>query len=333
MKILHLYPKDNSQLAHYVTMLTSSLPESVESFCTDDVNTIQKLCRQNTPDIIHMHGDVTFKPPSSTRLVITPHGYPVRLHSYVLIARSAMEYKKLAVSHKRIEIVRNPIVTRTTTTQQLGLQTFAIYQRVMDSNVIELMDESTKKWLSKILKAAICGDARWVVSGTNSQTIDANGEAGSDDSHTIDWRKLFIYAEHEGIMMLVQQGVNILGLMPPTINAKDIPTFLPDDYKQPSPMPSKTLLKLIETAHSEKEKGEVLILRLAEIHQALMRPDVDEAMLLSELETRKLLPFFASLLQLLSELTLLDEGFMACKPMNNGLTKQLKTLLNNHLRI
>jgi len=333
MKILHLYPKDNSQLAQYVMMLTSSLPQGVQSSCTDDVNTFQKFYSQDTPDIIHLHGEVIFTPPPSSRLVITPHGYPVGHHSYVLIARSSMEHKRLAASHKRIETVRNPIITHTTTPQQLASQTFAIYQKVMDSNVLELMDEPTRKCLSIVLKAAICGDARWVMNGDSSRAVDTKGVKGNDANSAVDWRKLFIYAEHEGITTLVQQGIGILRLTPPAINAKDIPTFLPDNYQQPSPMPSKPLLKLIETAHSEKEKGVVLILRMAEIHRALLRPDVDEAMLLSELESRKLLPFFASLLQLLSEQTLLDEGFMPCQPMDNSLTKQLRTLLNNHLRI
>lgn len=320
MKILHIYPKNDSRLAQYVGLLSKAMTDDVEMLSTDDNKDFLTACHQFRPDIVHMHGHTPFTIPEGTRLVITPHGQQVEHEAYTLIARSPIEYKQLAEHHQRIEVIRDPMITRTTTAQELARQTLGVYRRVMDSNVLELMDDDTLTALSLLLKAGICGDSRWL------------GNAPAMPSHP-DWRKLLIYACHEGISDMLSDGIRVMGINAPTMDAASIPSYLPNNYQKPEPMGRIPLFALIRQIRTECQNDQMLILRLVETHQALMRPDVDERMLMRELESAKMQAFFACLLQLLSEQTRLDEGFMPCEPVNNRTTQRLRTLLKRHLQI
>ena len=318
MKILHIYPPNDSQLAQYVSLLMKHMKQDVESVATDHLKAAPKLIIELHPDIVHLHGDIHSQLPSSLRLVVTPHGHPVTLNAYALIARSSIEQSTLASHYERIELIRNPIITRTTTPQELASETLRVYRKVMDSNVLELMDADTLLMLKQLLKAAICGNHEWVTEALPKQT---------------DWRKLFIYAEHEGIGHLLRHGINIMQLSIEPIDAAQIPTFLPTGFHRPEPSSKTDLPQIIEQAYVEVANGQLSMLRLCELHQALMSPDVDDEVLVKTLQGSHRLAFFSSMLQLLCEQTGLDEGFMPCKPTNNDTTQQLRILLKKHLQI
>lgn len=320
MKILHFHPSNNSQLAQYVSLLAKGMPGDVELATTDNIKEFGILCSSFCPDIIHIHGQLPKKPiPQTTRLVVTPHGQIVTApNAYVLIARSEIEKEQLISSNPRIEVVRNPIITRSTTLDRLFQQMSVIYRKVMDSNVLPLMDSDTTTALSLLLKAGICGDHRWVDTKQVGQP---------------DWRKIFLYAELEGVGNVLRDGIAIMNVKAPDIDAAIIPTYLPADFKKPQPLGLCTFVHLMQQIEIEVANGQLSMLRLVEIHRALLRPDLDEEVLMKELEGENLHGLLASMLQLLQETTMLDEGFMPCQPVENQLTEQLRNLLKNHLYI
>jgi len=306
MDILHIYDESDSMAAQYVAMLTAALSGKVTMRRATTASTFREQVKAQQPDIVHVHGKSPFALPADLRLVVTPHGSPLTINNvYVVVARSQMERQQLSAVHKRVEMVLNPIITRTITPEACGRLMFDIYTRVMNSSVYQLMDEDTRLALSELLCAAICGDRRWV--STHSQKPD--------------YHLLCTYAEREGILQLIERGASILGVdIPPQVK---VDGYLPDGFKQPEPRNWNSIPELVDDI---KVNGPSL-LRLAELTMMLRDHRLDEGKLLSQLEDRRQESTFASLLQLLQEQTQLTEGFMPCMPQDNAETQRLRTQL------
>ena len=224
MQVLHFYPSNEPVIAQYVSMLTAP----ADNASADDVKTFRQKVQEQLPDIVHLHGCRNAEMLKATewarrqgcRIVITPHGelqqweqsglsekysHRLLLHTYVLIVRSPMEADAMTTLgyDKRIEVVPNPIITRTTTAERLKERYKSIYQRVMDSNILELMDQDTRIALRKLLKAGITQDERWVE---------------PFDPTTVNWHKLFIYADLEGVMPYVDRGMMAMRITQSSFN-------------------------------------------------------------------------------------------------------------------
>ena len=76
-----------------------------------------------------------------------------------------------------------------------------------------------------------------------------------------------------------------------------------------------------------------LLLHLIELTRELYRDTVDDERLSEVLEEKGLTAFTRSLMQVLSEQTGLDEGYMPLTPIDNKLTRQIRQQLTNHLKI
>ena len=204
-------------------------------------------------------------------------------------------------------------------------QTFAIYQKVMDSNTLEQMDEESLRALAIIIKVGIMGDRRWVK------------DNHIDDAH-IDWRRLLIYAEHEHISNYVDYGISTLGLSTPSIDVSRIAAYFPDHYECP-----KTLKEVVgdydgnETDYLVRIIRQInkqpLLLHLIELTRELYRDNVNDELLTEKLEDKNLLTYAARLMQVLSEQTLLDEGYMPLDPKDDRQTEHIRRMLTNHLKI
>ena len=319
MKILHAYPHDDALLTRYVGELSSATEGMVDIKTATCAKDVSELCREWQPNIVHVHGAMTCQLPKHIRKVVTPHGADVSVKAYVIIARSLMEKQRLQkAGHQRIEIVRNPIITRTTTIQAMARQMMDIYQRVNDSNVRELMDEPTLSMLAILMKTGITGDKRWITQPLPSQ-------------EEVNWRQLCIYAQLEGTAPILQRGVAALGISPPLIDASSIKTYLPDNYLSMSPLQTDEIAVMVNTINNELSENCLPLCRITQIHQALMRPTLDEEKLLSLLDKDKTL-LLSRLLWVASQETLLDEGFMPLPPINDRKTKQIHLLLLLHQR-
>jgi hypothetical protein len=347
MKVLHLYDTKDQLIAQHVAML------NVESVSQTS----------NHIDIIHVHGcwnrSVATQAErlrlQGARIVLSPHGAlqpwiiserfstekaakallwqrNLVQHAFAVIAHGKMELDALRNLgwNPRIESIGNAVITNTITPEAMRRETYSVYQKVMDSYTLPLLSPQALKLLPILLKAGITGDKRWVqayVEGTDNgnyfNTSDFKSLNSSDD-----WRRLLLYADHENIRQVVDRGISILRLDVPKINTADIACYLPQGYKQPV-VDSADPVSIAQQAMS----GPLSMLHLVELDRALRQPDIDDDSLAAELSDQSMTRYFQRLLQLLSENTLIEEGFMPLPPINDRNTGQMRRQLATHLMV
>ena len=360
MKVLHIFPKTDDLIRQHVQLLSDGMKQSVDVHMCDSGTNIRQQLMELRPDILHCHGCWNQKMAramrtarrNGIRIVITPHGQlepwivdqkslqdkiantllwqkDAVINAYSIITLGKLErsnFLKLGWN-RRVEEIHNSVTTNTITQEQMCAKTFVVYQKVLDSNTLEQMDEVTMKALATIIKAGIMGDRRWCSS------IDS-----ISFPQDIDWRRLLIYAEHENIRNYIDYGISLLGLTVPTIDTKKINSYFPDAYTQPQPIrqvigdyqgdETLYLVKIIRQLHKQP-----LLLHLIEFTRELYRDTVNDDLLAAALDEKKLTKYTESLMQVLAEQTGLDEGYMPLQPSDNHQTVKIRKLLTNHLRI
>ena len=360
MKVLHIYPKSDDLIRQHVMLLAGGMQQSADIRTADSGTNIRQQIIEQEPDILHCHGCWSQKMALAiraarrhgARVVITPHGQlepwvvsqqniqekvvksllwqkDVISNAYAIITLGKLErsnFLKLEWN-KRVEEIHTDVTTNTITQAEMCSMTFAVYQKVMDSNTLEQMDDLSLKALSTIIKAGIMGDRRWC------KSLDSTSYP-----QDIDWRRLLIYAEHENIRNYIDYGIRVLGIPAPSIDTTRIEAYFPDSYSRPKPIKeiigdyegdeTAYLLKMIRQLNKQP-----LLLHLIELTRELYRDTVNDDLLFSALEEKNLTKFAESLMQVLSEQTGLDEGYMPLSPIDNRLTKHIRKLLTNHLKI
>ena len=352
MKVLYLYPKSNQLISQHVSMLTEHLQQSVETHIADSVGALRKALQEQIPDIIHCHGLPSVSAARAVitalnrgaRLVLTLHGqlepwaddrqrniaaiywqkeFVHKAYAVILLGRLERNNFVQIGWNTRIEEIHNAVTTNTISPQDMSTNTFAIYQKVLDSDTLALMDEPTEHMLRAIIKVGIMGDRRWA-------PILPSGSIG--------WRQLLLYAGHENIRNYVDYGISLLGCSVPAIDTSRIAAYFPEGFTIPRPVretvgeyqgkETEYLVRIISQIRQQP-----LLLNLVELTRELYRDTVDDELLSEALEEKGLTAFTSSLMQVLSEQTGLDEGYMPLPPADNRLTKQIRLQLTNHLKI
>ncbi|MCR4582104.1 MAG: glycosyltransferase [Prevotella sp.] len=369
MKILHLYPHPDEMMARYVTILADGMRHSAEVRVASSANEAKVALHEMQPDIVHCHGcwqhfivaAARVAQRNGARLVITPHGMlqPWVLEeksaaekisqsllwqrrsvnsAYTLIAQGKMErqYLEQLRWNPRIETIRNPIVTRSITAEEMCLQTFAVYQKITDSYTLEHMDDDTRRLLTQLIKAGITGNAQWA--DLTSLPFSFRQLPDEGTVREPDWRRMLIYAAHENILNYVDYGISLLQLQTPPIETEHISAYLPPSYTLPRPLKEVVgpyegdetayLVKIFQQLHRQP-----LLLHLVELSRELRRDTVNDDLLQNALEEHHLLPFAQSLMPVLQQLTGLDEGFMPVTPVQGRLTRRLLQQIATHLKI
>ena len=360
MKVLHIYPKNDNLIRQHVMLLADGMRQSADILTADSGMNLRQMIIDQEPDILHCHGCWNQKMARATRtanrrgarVVITPHGqlepWMVSQQSVQSKVVNALLWQKEAIAdayavitlgklertnflklewNPRVEEIHNAVTTNTITPEQMCSQTFIVYQKVMDSNTLEQLDDRSVKALSTIIKAGIMGDRRWC----SSLDIISYPQ-------DIDWRRLLIYAEHENIRNYVDYGISVLGLPIPTIDTEKIAAYFPDSYSRP--LPIKELIGEYqgdETAYLVKMVRQMnkqpLLLHLIEFTRELYRDTVNDDLLTTALEEKGLTKFAESLMQVLHEQACLDEGYMPLPAKDNRLTASIRKQMTNHLKI
>jgi hypothetical protein len=352
MKVLFVYPKSEPLISRHVSMLADGLRQSATIDTADSVGAIRKAAKEQEPDIIHCHGCPSVSAARAilsavnkgSRLVLTLHGQmepwaketnrkvPAiywqkelirRAYAVILLGRLELTNFQRLGWNRRTEEIHNAVTTNTISLKEMCTATFAVYQKVLDSNTLELMDEPTVRMLRAVIKVGIMGDRRWTV---------------VLPSEEVNWRHLLLYAEHENIRNYIDYGISILGLSVPPIDTTRIAAYFPDNYETPKPIREKVgdykgketdyLVRIINQLRQQP-----LLLHLIELTRELYRDTVNDDQLAEALEEKKLTAFTKSLMQLLDEQTALDEGYMPLPPADNRLTRQIRQQLENHLNI
>ena len=355
MKVLHVYPESNQLIQQHVMMLADGMRQSAEVFTACKANVAKKLMEEREPDIVHVHGcDQLFLLRTlrsacndDFRTVVTPHGQlePWGMQqqenkdkvgkwlmlrdsiskAYAVITLGRLERTNFEALgwNPRMEEIHNAVTTNTTTQEEMCSKTFAVYQKITDSNTLAQMDEESIHTLATIIKAGITGDRRWISEPPRTSP---------------DWRRLLIYAEQENIRNYVDYGINILGLSTPILDTTRIDAYFPTNYVRPRPLKeiigdyqgdeNAYIVNMIQQIHKQP-----LLLHLIELTRELYRDSIDDERLEELLEKKSLTGFAARLMQVLSEQTLLDEGYMPLSPINDKQTQQIRNTLTNHLKI
>ena len=307
------------------------------------------------PDIVHVHGCWNYKVGQQAlrqhrqgaRIVFSPHGglepWVISQHrgeklsktllwqrrlvesSYVVIVQGRMEAEAMKALgwNPRVETIRNAVVTNSITPEAMAANTGEVYRKVMDSNTLELMSDDSRRLLRLLLKTGITGDSRWL--NNDDSLWAAETAAGIDE---VQWRRLLIYADHENVRATVDKGVRLAGIKQPYIDTSAIKSYLPTNYEKPQ-VKATDVLGIVGEIH----KGELTLRHLAELDRALRRSDVEDDWLCEAIAESQLTKYFRRLLQVLTEQTALDEGFLPAEPLDDRGTQTIRNLLTNHLRI
>ena len=369
MRILHYYDKKDNLVSQHVKMLADNSVMGVENFLASESEQARTLLQGTPFDLLHLHGCWRNSSRSiahmalrqGTRLVLTPHGQlqswiqedrfwqeklPKRIlyqqelvrQAYAVVVQGSMEQECLdrLAWNPRTVVIRNAVLTNSTSPQEMARQTFDVYRKVMDSNPLELMTDDTRSLLKNILIAGITGDQRW---------IDSDRSAAPADIH-IDqrqWRLVFCYAHQEQISDTIRKGIRVMALDTPDIDASQISYFLPDGYQATQsiqqaignqfPSENERLLATFRQLSKWVATRQFSIRHLVELNRELRQYPCDEDELADELRERRLWRFASRLMQLASELTGLTEGFMPMQPTSDRTTRKLRKQIDNHLKI
>ncbi len=362
MRILHFYPNTDEAISQYFNMLASNMGLEVENHKASTGEEAKQLLRTMQFDILHIYGCwnnaqytlVRKALRQGARLVVTTYGQlepwvqqqnfwkeklPKRIayqqsvieRAYAVIVQGNMELecmKKLGWN-QRCVIIRNALITNSITPREMARQTFDLYQRVIDSDPVQRMNDNTQNFVKYLITIGITGDVRWL---KNEETPMLG-----------DWRQILCYAHQEQIMPTIMRAVRTLGLMVPDIDATQIPYFLPDNYVE-----TKSIQQTIGNQFvSENERliatfklikklianGQFSIRHLVELDRELRQYGCDEDLLEEQLTERQLLPTARRTMQLMAMTTGLTEGFMPVVPLHDRITKKLYQQIENHLKI
>ena len=123
-----------------------------------------------------------------------------------------------------------------------------------------------------------------------------------------------------------------------SLDTEHLPAYFPENYQRP-----QSIKKLIgEYKGNETEylvhmiqqiEKQPLMLHLIEFTRELYRDTVNDDLLQEALEEKKLTKYASRLMQVLHELTLLDEGYMPIEPLDDRGTQKIRESITNHLKI
>ncbi len=369
MRILHYYDKTEAMVSQHVKVLTDHVSGDYETHSVTEPEQARTLLKGAHYDILHLHGcwrnsswsivNLAFR--QGTRLVLTPHGelepwvqeehrwkekLPKRLlyqrsitrRAYAVIIQGRMEQECMQQLgwNPRTVIIRNAVITSSTTPVEMARQTVALYRKVMDSNPLALMDKDTYSVLRALLSAGITGDKRWVYNGTTTPNIPTVLSADQ-------WRLLLCYAHQEQVTDTLRKGCRVLQLDAPDIDASQIDYFVPDGLVQAESIQqtigyefaseNDRLLATFRYLRRLVSSGQLGVKHLVELNRELREHSCEEEALSDTLQEHHLLTLASRLMQLTYEQTGLTEGFMPVPPINDRTTRRLRQALDDHLRI
>ncbi len=364
MRVIHYYPKDNSMVCQHVDTLCNAMGLEVDSYKAHSAADVSKIIGTNGYwlfDILHIHGlwQVALKEVVSmslqrkARIVITPHGdlHPwgegrklanrlkyytttrgILKQTYALIAQLPAERMRLESlgAGQRVVTIRDCTSTNVISPVEMARQTFAVYQRVADSNPLQLMDDSERKALRAIIMMGITGDKRWLGAGGGQEQLQVT-------------RRLMCYFRQEEIMETALKGIRLLRLDEPDIDIENVPYFLPDNYKHADTIQAiignqfasenDRLTATFRQVKRIDSQRQLSIKHLIEIDRELRNHESEENKLQDSLKDLDLYKTAARTMFLLQQRTGLTEGFMPIKMLNDRKARKMLGRIDNHLKI
>lgn len=365
MTILHYTPDADSMIAQYVTVLTEAMSHYAVNVTATSLAQFRKMLADDTPDIVHLHGcwhssvavAAYWGTRQGARIVLSPHGQlePWVIHdrylrfrlprlvaflhrvvrrAYVVIAMGNMEQRCIRrfTSNPRIEVVLNAVTTCKISEEEMARSLYAIYNKVLDSNTLELMADDTRDILATLIKAGVTNDVRWV-EGDRLDAVRALSNATS-------WRQILLYAQHENINDVVRNGMEVTGTTPSTMpDVSAIPCYMPKSFK-PARVFTLTMADaneqafyMIKALQKEASHNMISISSLIQLQKLLYGSEINEEKLVDMLSYHDIDRFAARLMAVMEDLTQLDGGYMILPPLRDRKTRRLQEKIINRLKI
>lgn len=365
MKILHYYHKNDEMVAQYVSVLERTMAGYADVKVSQSLRQFQKQIKQQQPDIVHLHGcwhvsyaiAARIANDNGARVVLSPHGQlepwvmrqhywseklpkliafqsHLTKHAYALIVMGRMEHDCLAQLkwNPRCETVLNSLITDSLTDEQMASKVYAVYRKVLDSDQWPLMDDETRMAVRGLIKAGQTGDGRWL----DNQEFEACNALTADG-----WRKVALFASHEGILETVARGADAMGLAMPDFNPATVASYSRQngDAKPPQPLANtganetERLHEMIRSSRKLFHRRRLTMSHIVELSAFLRSSHADEGKLAELLKEKHLLPYAKKLMQCLCDLTGLEEGFMPVKAGNVRGADKMESIITKHLKI
>lgn len=278
-----------------------------------------------------------------------------RAYTVIVMGRMEEHHFRQLKWNPRVEIAHNSIITDTITAKEMCHTIYSIYSKVMYTDMLKLMNKETVDATAAVIKAGITGNHLWLTDNEYGQFRTPNN---------IEWDKLAVYAYHEGIENTVARGIETLGLPQPDIVPANIPYYLPEGFTATEPLSALISVKsgkddntnsnngndshgrttfvyadtqyfteMIVQARKLASRKRLTISHIVEMAAELRTKPINEGKVAETLREKRLHKFAGRVMQLLRDMTGLEEGFMPVSPINDRQTNRIKTIINKHLEI
>ena len=377
MRILHYIDniKAGNLLSDYFLRLTTAQKEYADVKTITQQGDFKKLLADFQPDIVHIHTcwerkaatyanwaakkhcAVVFSPhwaldekarmteQKSTKTVKTLlyQAKMVRGMDALLVTNEQERKEILQLGWtKRIDIVQDSVLNSSLNDDEMAQQTISFYRKVLDTRYQFAMTAMEKDAVPSLLHVGLAQE-------TTHNLLPSDQLLNLRSLNPEQWRRIFLYADDEGIREIVDNSISRLQLNAPTIDTATIerfPLLLPkettsvdtdkvignqpmtrqrlSDYSNKEDAIIKKIATIIANTRQIERKKKLSLRLLADLYTVIKYNDYDEDRLADALRHLRLYRFSRRIIQLLAEKVLLKEGFMPIPPRDDRKTKGIK---------
>lgn len=252
--------------------------------------------------------------------------------------------------NKKTAVIKNPILTRAVTMEQMAADMCRLYQKVLDSNVNMLIDDEVEDAIGYLLLAGLDGEA------LRNKERKKNILEALHSLTPAQWRLISIYAHDEQIADRINAGISrlqydaphtdveALERFPVTLKLKDGPletnkllakspllrTKLNEVVTEKYPI-ERQLCIMFLNIRSELHQRSMPMRHLADIYDKIKSNNYDEDKLKDILRQMDILPFASRIVFILHDVIGLTEGFMPFEGKDDKTTDKIRTNIT-HLK-
>jgi len=243
---------------------------------------------------------------------------------------------------KRIDIVQDSVLNSSLSDDDMALQTISFYRKVLDTRYQFAMTAMEKDAIPSLLHVGLTQE-------TTHNLLPSDQLLNLRSLNPEQWRRIFLYADDEGIREIVDNCISRLQLNAPTIDTATIqrfPLLSPkettsvdtdklignqpmtrqrlSDYSNEEDAIIKKIATIIANTRQIERKKKLSLRLLADLYTVIKYNDYDEDRLADALRHLRLYRYSCRMIQLLAEKVLLKEGFMPVPPRDDRKTKGIK---------
>ena len=243
---------------------------------------------------------------------------------------------------KRIDIVQDSVLNSSLNDDEMAQQTISFYRKVLDTRYQFAMTAMEKDAVPSLLHVGLAQE-------TTHNLLPSDQLLNLRSLNPEQWRRIFLYADDEGIREIVDNSISRLQLNAPTIDTAAIerfPLLLPkettsvgtdkvignqpmtrqrlSDYSNKEDAIIKKIATIIANTRQIERKKKLSLRLLADLYTVIKYNDYDEDRLADALRHLRLYRYSRRIIQLLAEKVLLKEGFMPIPPRDDRKTKGIK---------